>query len=509
MKKPVQQWMRLARCRWLFLAGVFTLATLYLTAFPTRLYGQESTPPPAPSTVERKNRAPISRDILRVKLPRPVEAKLKNGMTVLILEDHRFPLVFVQLRIGGAGALFEPAKISGLANVTAQMLREGTKSRSSRQIAEEIDRLGATVGAASDFGSTETSFSASGLTDNFDDWFSLAVEILLRPTFPSDELEKLKQRLRAQLRQQRASPNFLVSERFNRVVYGDHPAAVVSPTQISVDALTSEDLTNWHRERYAPQNMILGIAGNVRAAELTAKLESWFGGWRKSNVKQQLPPPPVAAKAPRVSLIDRPNSVQTTVALGNIAIDRRSPDYFAMVVMNRILGGGPAARLFLNLREEKGYTYGVYSNFTAVQYPGPWRAGGNMRTEVTAPAVVEFFNEIRRMRDEKVTAAELEENKRAIAASFALSLEQPTQILGFAIASKVYGFPADYWDSYPAKVMAVTIDDVQRVARKYLNPGAMQLVAVGDANRIKEGLEKYGAVEVYNTEGHPVVTPKP
>jgi predicted Zn-dependent peptidase len=172
-----------------------------------------------------------------------------------------------------------------------------------------------------------------------------------------------------------------------------------------------------------------------------------------------------------------------------------------MVVMNHVIGAGSSGRLFLNLREEKGYTYGVYSDFSALRYPGPWRAVGNMRTEVTEPALVEFFNEIRRIRDEPVPAAELEASKRAIAASFALSLEQPSAPLNFAIVSKRYGLPAGYWDDYPAKIMAVSAADVRRVARKYLNPETMQLVAVGDREKIKAALEKYGPVEVYDAEG--------
>jgi predicted Zn-dependent peptidase len=229
-------------------------------------------------------------------------------------------------------------------------------------------------------------------------------------------------------------------------------------------------------------------------------------GWKRNQDKEAWPRDPAAAGARKVFLVDRPNSVQTTVALGNIAIDRRSPDYVPMVVMNQVIGGGSSGRLFLNLREEKGYTYGVYSDLSALRYPGPWRAGGNMRTEVTEGALVEFFNEIRRIRDEKVPAAELEERKRSIAARFALSLEQPAMVLGFAITRKQYSLPADYWDSYPAKVMAVNAGDVQRVAHKYLNPDAMQLVAVGDANKIKIVLEKYGPVEVYDSEGRPART---
>jgi predicted Zn-dependent peptidase len=463
----------------------------------------------SPSKVERKDRAPVSREILPIKLPKPIEAKLKNGLTVLILEDHRAPFINLQLHIGGAGALFEPAAMAGLANSTAQMLREGTQTRGSLQLAEEIDRLGASISANASFGTPDAVFSASGLSENFDTWFKLAVEMLLHPSFPADELEKMKQRMRAQLREQRSGANFLLNERFNRLVFGEHPAAQVSATPESVDRLSRELLIKWHRERFTPENSILGIAGAVRAKELIAKLEKQLAGWKKRQVEQPWPRDPAPASARKVLLVHRPNSVQTTLALGNIAIDRRSPDYLPMVLMNDVIGGGASARLFLNLREEKGYTYGVYSNFSALRYPGPWRAGGNMRTEVTDGALVEFFNEIRRIRDEKVSGRELEESKRSIVAGFALSLEQPTRVLNFALTRKLYGLPADYWDTYAAKIMAVRAEDVQRVARKYLNPETLQLVAVGDATKIKTVLEKYGAVEVYNSNGALVAAEKP
>jgi zinc protease len=491
-----------ARMLALLLVGV----TLVAPTAP-HLGAQESIETPA-SKVERKNKAPLSRDVLRVNLPKPVDAKLENGLTVLILEDHRTPSVFVQLHISGAGALFEPPSMTGLANVTAQMLREGTQSRNSVQIAEEIDRLGATLGAGGSFGSSQVVLNASGLSDNFDSWFALAVDILLNPSFPAEELQKLKQRQRAQLRQQRSAPNFLLNERFHRAVYRDHPAAIVSPTSESLEALTREALVQWHRERYAPQNALLAIAGDVRARELIPRLEKWFAGWQRKDVKRPWPANPVAATSRKAYLVHRPNSVQTTVALGNIAIDRRSSDYVPMVVMNYILGGGSSGRLFLNLREEKGYTYGVYSDFTALRYPGPWRAGGNMRTEVTAGALVEFFNEIRRIRDQTVPPAELEDGKRAIAARFALSLEQPTTILGLAVSRVQFRLPDDYWDTYPDKIMAVTAEDVQRVARKYLDPDALQIVAVGDGLKIQSVLEPYGPVEVYDSSGKLTSIPK-
>ncbi len=471
------------------------LNTTAATAFPQAAAQQEI------SKVERKNRAPVSKDILRVKLPQAKEHTLSNGLTVLIMENARLPLISLQYNISGAGPIFEPTELSGLASTTAQMLREGTKTRTSLQIAEQIAELGATINATSGFGSSATVISASGLSDNFEEWFALANDLLLNPTFPAEELNRLKQRQKTALRQQRTSPNFLSNETFNRAVYGSHPASRISATAEAIDAFTPELLAKWHRDRYTPQNALLAIAGDVKASELVPKLEKWLAEWKKTDLKEVLPPNPKPAAEKKVHIVDRPNSVQTSIMLGNIAIDRRHPDYAPLTVFNHILGGSGAARLFLNLREEKGYTYGVYSSFTAVKFPGPWRAYGDVRTEVTEGAMTEFFREFQRIRDERVPASELDDAKRAIVASFALSLESNDDLIGYAIVRKIYGFPNDYWDTYPAKIMAVTAADVQRVARKYLDPANLQVVAVGDVGKIKPILEKYGPVAVYNADG--------
>jgi predicted Zn-dependent peptidase len=455
------------------------------------------------SKIERKGRAPLSKEVLKVKLPRPVEAKLDNGLTILILENHQFPTVNVNFTINGAGALYEPANMPGLASATAQMLREGTRTRNSKQIAEEVDKLGATLGAFAGFGSAQTALTAAGLSDNFDQWFALTTDVLMNPTFPAEELAKFKARLKAQLRQQRSSPDFLANEQFARAVYGNHPASIVAATPEAVDALTPEALANWQKARYAPQNTILGIAGDVKASEIIPKLKAALSGWQKTDAAETLPQNPVPAAQKRIIIVNRPDSVQTTMAMGNIAIDRRSPDYFPVLIMDNIIGSGGSARLFMKLREEQGLTYGAYSFFTAVKYPGPWRAGGDFRTEVTEQAMTGFLNEINRIRDEKVSADELEENKRSVVASFALSLEQPNTLLSYEITRRIYGFPEDYWETYPSRVMAVTADDVQRVARKYLNPEALQIIAVGDASKIRTVLEKFGTVTVYDAEGKP------
>src|SRR5215467_4707509 len=190
------------------------------------------------SKVERKNRAPVSKDVLKVTLPRATEATLSNGLTVLIMENHRLPMISMQFNISGAGPIFEPSATPGLANVTAGMLNQGTKTKTSVQIAEQSAQLGAEISASAGFGSSSTVINASGLSDNFDQWLALTNDILLNANFPADELNRLKQRLKAQLRQQRANPNFLSNERFSRAVYGTHPAAVVAATNESIDAIT-------------------------------------------------------------------------------------------------------------------------------------------------------------------------------------------------------------------------------------------------------------------------------
>ena len=453
------------------------------------------------SQVERKNKAPVSKELLKVKLPKPVEAKLDNGLTVLILENHKLPYISIDLLIEGAGPIDEPAGKAGLAAATAALLTQGTATRTSRQIAEETDLYGAALRANSGFGGNDSEVSVSGLSQTFDKWFALFTDVLLHPSYPDAELKNYRQRALVGLKQQRAQASFLASERFNRAVYGVFPASVVSASPEFLQNMTPADLQKWHDERYVPQNAILGITGDVNPRETIAMLKKSLADWKRSSLEKKLPPSPPVVEQKHVYLVDRPGSVQTNIVIGNIAIDRRSPDYVAMRVTNQILGGGGAARLFMKLREEKGYTYGAYSTFTPLAFAGPWRAFSEVRTDVTEGSMTEFFNELNRIRTDKTPASELEEAKRSIVATFALSLESPSQILQLAITQRRYGLPADYWDTYPEKIAAVTAEDVLRIAKKYINPANAQIVAVGDAAKIKAIMEKYGPVTVYDTSG--------
>jgi zinc protease len=459
------------------------------------------------SKVERLNRAPVSKDVLNVKLPRPIETTLPNGINLMILEDHRFPLVTVQFDIDGAGPMYEPAGQPGLAGATARLLAEGTKTRTSKQIAEQIDSLGASLSASAGFGSGSAAVAASGLSDTFEQWFALTADVLLHPSFPANELAQYQARAKSALLQQRSQPGFLSNQTMSRALYGTYPAAVVSATPESLDSLTPAMLAQWHDKHFAPQNTILAISGDVHAETLIPKLRQWLAEWHRSKMPVKFPPGPPPASKERIFLVDRPGSVQTTLLMGNLAIDRTNPDYPALVVLNEVLGAGSASRLFLNLREEKGYTYGVYSNLIARKYAGPWTVGGDLRTEVTEGAMTEFLRELNRIRDEKVPDDELDAARHSVVARFALSLESPQQLIGYAITRKAYNFPADYWDKYPAQIVAIKADDVQRVAKKYIDPATMQVVAVGDAGKIKSVLEKYGPVEIVDASGKPPVAP--
>jgi zinc protease len=384
------------------------------------------------------------------------------------------------------------------------MLREGTTHRTSAQIASEIDAMGATLAANAQFGSSHSQVVASGLVENTGKLLDLMSDVVENPVFPQDELAKYKARQLADLEQERSDPGFLSMERFHRVLYRDFPAAVIAPTPDSLKAATSEQLKQFHDRYYVPNNAILGVAGDVQAKQVMALIEKYFGPWKKQAVSQpKLPALPAPAPA-KVYLVDRPGSVQTDIVAGDYSLRRIDPDFIPLRVMNRILGEGATGRLFLNLREEKGYTYGAFSFYTADIYPGTFIAETQVRNAVTDGSLHELMGELKRIRDQNVPENDLEDARHAIVASFALSLEQPATLLNYWMTSKYYGLPEDYWDRYPAEVAKVTPEVVQRIARKYIDLDHLQVVCVGDGKQIKDALSKYGTVEVYDTNGKQV-----
>ncbi len=294
--------------------AVLVVSTAWLQA-PAYSQQGESDKGTSVKAVERKNRAPVSKEILRVKLPRATESKLPNGLMVLVLEEHKLPTVAMSLWIK-TGALADPKELPGLAKFTAEMLREGTARRTSAQQAAEVDDIGATLGASADFGSSLSTVSASGLVENLDKLLDLTSDMVLNPAFAAEELEKYRTRQLNELEQERAEPEFLSLEKFNHVLYRGFPAAVVSPTPESVKGVTVEDLRRFHAQYYVPNNAILGVAGDITTDQLLPLLRKYLGDW-KSRPLNPLAlaslPPPAAAK---IYLVDRPKSVQTNIVAG-------------------------------------------------------------------------------------------------------------------------------------------------------------------------------------------------
>jgi zinc protease len=444
--------------------------------------------------VQLKGKAPVNPQTLRVVLPRPQEATLSNGLRVALLEDHKLPTFSLQLLVTGGG-LDDPADKRGLAMVTAAQLREGTTQRSSRDIAEQLATLGASLSSSASPSSGESSVGVTGLTEHADAILAIAADVIRNPAFPESELTKYKSRFLSQLQQQRATPGFLAQEEFMRAVYGEHPGSYVVPPEKVLQGLTRADLASYHKAHYTPSNGILLAYGDFSLKDLVQKLERAFADWPRGDARTiSLPALTPPAKA-RVLLVDRPGSVQTSLWLGGLGIERRNEDYFAVLVMNHILGGGPASRLFVNLREDKGYTYGVYSSFTGSRFPGVMLASTDVRTQVTEGALQELMAELKRIGAEPVPEQELKNAKRALIGRFALSLDSPQALLGNLATQKVYNLPPDYWDTYPQRVESITAADIQRVARKYYDAGRLQIVAVGDSASVKKVLEKYGPVE--------------
>jgi predicted Zn-dependent peptidase len=451
-------------------------------------------------SVQRLNRAPINKDVLQVKLPRPTETKLSNGLTVLLLERHKLPTVNVSLWID-AGSLYDPKDAPGLAKFTADMLREGTTHRTSAQLSSEIDELGATLTAQTQFGSTYTQIAASGLAGTAEKLLELTADILQNPAFAPEELEKYKKRELSELEQERSDPNFLAEEQMYRALYGNFPAAITSPTASSIQGLTAEQMRKFHGQYYLPGNALLGVVGDFDAKQMRELLEKHLGGWKG----QPFTAPQIGTLAPaapfKIYLVDRPDSVQTNILAGELTVPRNNPDYIPLRVMNRVLGEGSTGRLFLNLREEKGYTYGAYSFIAADTYPRPLLANTEVRTAVTDGSMHELLGEFKRIRDEVVPEAELDDAKRAMIASFALSLEHDRELIDLWMRVKHNDLPVDYWDRYPVDVAKVGADSVQRVAKKYLDASKMQVVCVGSGKEIKDVLMKYGPLEVYDVDG--------
>ncbi|MEB2776868.1 pitrilysin family protein [Algoriphagus sp. D3-2-R+10] len=421
---------------------------------------------------------------------------LDNGLKVFVVENDKLPRVSFTLVLE-RDPLFEGDK-AGMTGYVGQMMKAGTTTRTKDQIDQEIDFIGANLGVSS------TSISASSLKKHQGKILDLMADVLYNPVFPEEELEKLKKQSLTALATSKDEPNAISSRLASAMVYGkDHPYGEVN-TETSLSNVTVEDLKEYYNTFFKPNIAYLAIVGDMSKAEAEEVVNKYFSDWEPGDVPKFTYDAPAPASKNIVGLVDRSSSVQTVIDIAQpIDLTLGDQDYISSRVLNEIFGGGSSSRLFVNLREDKGYTYGAYSSFAADKLIGQFSAGASVRTEVTDSAVVEFIYEINKLVEEGVTQEELDKAKASLAGSFGRSLESPSTIANFALNIERYDLPKDYYETYLQKMNALTVEDINETADKLIDPDKLYIMAVGNGAEIKDKLAQFGEVKMYDNMGFP------
>ena len=451
--------------------------------------------PPDRAQVPRPGDPPV------LRLPEVQKRALSNGLPVWIVEQHEVPVVQVSLVVTAGGSA-DPADRPGLASMTAAMLDEGAGSRSALEIADAIDYLGASL-------ATSGAFDASAVrlwvpVARLADALPVMADVATRPTFPAEELERLRKERLTSMLQARDDPAQVAGLAFPRLVFGPHRYGTsLQGTPESVAAFAVDDLKTFYGAHYRPDRCTLVVVGDVKPDDALRLLESAFGGWKPEGAAAPLPAlkDGVPAKTRQVFLIDKPGAPQSQIVIGGVGVARSTPDYFPLQVLNTLLGGSFTSRLNQNLREEHGYTYGAGSAFDMRLAAGPFLARAGVQTEVTAEALTEFFKELTGVL-EPVPPDELSRAKNYVALGFPGEFETTGDIAARLEELVVYRLPEGYFSGYVGRIQAVTAADVQRVAQRYITPGRFAVVVVGDRKTIEAPVRamKLGPVTVMSVE---------
>jgi predicted Zn-dependent peptidase len=431
-----------------------------------------------------------------LRLPEQQKFTLPNGLAVRLVESRRLPIVAVHLVLLEGGAARDPADLPGLASFTAAMVTEGTRTRSSIQLSDELGFLGATLGAGASMDAAY--LSGSALSRDLPKLLELLADVAMNPAFPAPDFARVQDQRKVSLLQQRDQPGAIASKTFGKLFWGTHPYGHwAGGTEASVARTTREDLARFHADHWRPGAAELVVVGDVDAATLRAELTKALGGWKGSA-----PARPAAAEVPvarlQSVLVEKGGAPQTFLILGMPGMARSDPDYVAAQVLFQVLGGGSASRLFRDLREEKGYTYGLSARVSAQRQGGVSYLGGSVRADATGQAVRDLLAQVSALRDVPVPAAELDDSKDGIVRSLPGDFSTVSGIAGRVAEQVVHALPDDWWARYPAAVRAVTSADLTRVARRFLDPARLTTVMVGDPAVVKPQLDglPIGPVEV-------------
>jgi zinc protease len=439
-----------------------------------------------------------------VHFPPIVRSTTAKGLEVDAVELKQLPVVQISLVIR-SGSASDPDKLPGLAQLTAAMLKEGTTKRNSAKLAEAIDFLGAGLHVGSDEDTVQITMQA--LAEHFQEALDIVAEVVTKPSFAQDELDKLRKRELARLELSNQNPHFLARREFNKVLYGEHPYSHIDTTPDVVKHVKRSDLQQWHKRYVVPNNAFLMVVGAVPADTVKSAVEKAFAGWQSHAVPAATSKAPPARSARDVVLVDRHNSVQSVIYFGNLALPRNDPDYIPLTVANQVLGGSAASRLFMDLREKRSLTYGAYSDIGERLQVGPFLSFASVRNEVTAEAMSACTEHLERIVAEPASAAELAAAKRFLIDRFPLRIETPDKIAQMLSELRIYGLPDDYWDRFGASIEAVTAEQAFAAAQKHIHPDQGLIVVVGEASAVKPALDAYGPVTVVDIDGKLIAKP--
>jgi len=434
-----------------------------------------------------------------------VERTLPNGLRVIVTRQAVIPKMTAMLTVL-SGYSSDPPNMTGLANLTGEIVQEGTKAKNSRQIRREMFGMGGSLSASAsqDF----STLTVRGLSEFAPQLLGMLADVAMNPTLPADEIAILKQQHMQTAMQQKASPQFLANREFRKALFGDHPYARTSESEATLQAIDRAALENFHRTHYRPNNAFLLIVGAVDPNAVFATVEKAFGGWARGDVPKPSFPAAPALSGRHVVFVQRPNSIQSSIAVGNFALKRSDPRWFELSLANTIYGGAFNSRIIRNIREEKGYTYSPASTFTGFADAGFYRFAADVRNEVTGATLTEVFKEIDKLRAEGSNGPELAGAKSYMRGIF--PIQTATQN-GLALTLNnvyVFGLPKDYPETFTAKVAAITPEQVKAGATTLLGSENSVIAIVGDWAKVKDQLAAYKDITFLDTDGKKIAAPQ-
>ena len=438
-----------------------------------------------------------------VAWPKRTVRTLSNGMQVVLAESRGFPKISAQLFFRSGNAVVAHSN-PGIAGMTATVVRTGTASRTSRQIEEDLRRMGADLGSHA--GADTSAISVSGLAEFSRQLLELMADLAQNASFPEDEFERERRQRFEELRIERTTPGFLANERFRRVLFGEHPYAIIAPSEEHVASYRREQLADYYRKHYVPSGSLLAIVGDFAADAMLDEVEKIFGAWKAPAADAVAFPAPPRHSGRKVHVVHLPGTVQTQIVLGNLGITRRDPDWYRVVLANSIYGGAFHSRLVLNIREQKGYTYSPRSGNNALREYGYFTVHAAVRNDVVAATLAEIFYEMDRMRSLPVTTEELESARNYLSGVFSLGVATQDGVLGQLSNVYLERLAENYLETYRARIHELTAADILAAARRHFDSKNSEIVVVGDRDQVFEQAALFGDVTEYTAQGQEVVS---